>query len=241
MIDFISDVIIYFYLYFKIVFFFIKRLYFLQNSLDQLSHDIQNNLTVINLGVQILVDDDDDAPKQNSKYLYIIDKNIQNITVLLKSFKNQIMFHFPDFDYHDLVYVIETFINQRRSICPENIYTVIYDKAVVKAYCDLNYFNSILYNVIKNAEEAERLKDQKIEIKIILIDAGSMIKIMFIDNGLGFSSKTVKEVFKDYYTTKSYGSGLGMGIIRDLVNLHNGSFYVIPDSDCGRVVIELKK
>lgn len=240
LLDIVTDIFIWIFMYIRILIFFIRRLYYLQSSVDQLSHDIQNHLTVVNLSAQILNEEDD--KDQNVKYLSMIEKNIQNIVNLMKGFNDQVMFKLPDFQNHDLVELIEKFIQQRRIVMSDHIYNIIYDNSNLKIYCDKESINRVIYNIIKNAEESTLAEGQSQKnIQIVIIDDYRYIKIMFIDNGKGVQAKDLKRIFKNSFTTKSYGSGLGMGIVQELVELHSGQVYMIPDIDHGRVVVRLKK
>ena len=240
LVDIVLDMIIFSILYMRLFVFFIKRFIFLQTSVNQLTHDVQNHLTVINLSMQILSEEED--KKNHEKYLLMIDNNIQNIVNLLKSFKNQIVFKLPKFEYVDIVAIIKAFIKDRQDVMKKIKYDVIFDKESIYVYCDIDYINRVIYNIVKNAEESslDHTKEQKL-IKIIVMDSGNKIKIMFVDNGQGFGNSDVKKIFNNFYTTKSYGSGLGMGIVKDLLDFHNGKVYIIPDIDHARVVVELKK
>ena len=81
-----------------------------------------------------------------------------------------------------------------------------------------------LLNSIESIQEKSlktKVFDKIIDIEIKTIRDYIIIEI--IDNGLGFSSKEIKELIKPYYTTKQKGSGLGLSIVNKIINDHNGS------------------
>ncbi|WP_238585449.1 ATP-binding protein [Legionella steigerwaltii] len=48
----------------------------------------------------------------------------------------------------------------------------------------------------------------------------------FRDNGPGIIPEHQDKIFHSYFTTKAQGSGLGLTICRDLIELHGGKLYI---------------
>jgi signal transduction histidine kinase len=70
------------------------------------------------------------------------------------------------------------------------------------------------------------------------------VEIIVEDNGVGIPKNKVKEIFKPFYTTKTEGTGLGLVIIKDTVEKHNGRVIVESEEGVGtkiRVVIPFEK
>jgi len=53
-----------------------------------------------------------------------------------------------------------------------------------------------------------------------------IIEVTISDNGRGIDEKSLEEIFKPFYTTKSQGTGLGLAICRRLIEQHEGTITV---------------
>ncbi|MFP4520529.1 MAG: ATP-binding protein [Fibrobacterota bacterium] len=89
---------------------------------------------------------------------------------------------------------------------------------------DWGKLERVLLNIFKNAFDARREKQDKINITInAKIRSGSFI-LNIIDNGKGFQENTEEEIFTPFFTTKgSSGTGLGLTISSNILAQHNGT------------------
>jgi nitrogen fixation/metabolism regulation signal transduction histidine kinase len=83
----------------------------------------------------------------------------------------------------------------------------------------------VLHNLVKNAQEAvaER-RDGRVEIAtaVVVEEQCRYAEISVEDNGPGFDSESLGQVFDPYVTTKSKGTGLGLAIVKKIVDEHGG-------------------
>jgi len=105
------------------------------------------------------------------------------------------------------------------------------DKAVVKA--DEIHLNSIFSNLIFNAKDAleEFETDRQKEIRVTVDkkedETETFIVIKVADNGPGIPEDHLSEIFEPFFSTKpTSGTGLGLGIIKRLVQLYGGEIGV---------------
>ena len=107
------------------------------------------------------------------------------------------------------------------------------ETAVVKA--DETHLNSIFSNLILNARDAieeQSAEDKAISVKVIGVDeAGvSHLKIAVQDNGTGIPEAQLNEIFEPFFSTKpTTGTGLGLGIVKRLVQLYGGKIEVASE------------
>ncbi|MGD8828527.1 MAG: ATP-binding protein [Gammaproteobacteria bacterium] len=92
---------------------------------------------------------------------------------------------------------------------------------------DAGRLRQILHNLIKNAFEAlEGSEDGRVRIATRLQPVpgdGVMAEIAVEDNGPGFDSDLLGQVFDPYVTSKPKGTGLGLAIVKKLVEEHGGT------------------
>jgi signal transduction histidine kinase len=104
---------------------------------------------------------------------------------------------------------------------------------------DAGRVRQILHNLIRNAVEAlEGMADGRIDIQIgaAEIDDVQMVQIRVEDNGPGFKTGSVSQIFDPYVTTKPKGTGLGLAIVKKLVEEHIGSIRAKNRSDGGAMI-----
>lgn len=90
---------------------------------------------------------------------------------------------------------------------------------------DAEMIEQVLINLLKNAIEA--LADTP-EPRLELVGhyKDSTVKIEVIDNGPGIIREAVEHIFVPFYTTKRTGSGIGLSLSRQIMQMHNGSITV---------------
>jgi len=69
-------------------------------------------------------------------------------------------------------------------------------------------------------QAVETVKTPKITITVRQI--GNKVRIQFTDNGTGIDPEDIENVFIPFFTTKQNGSGIGLTISRQLINIQGG-------------------
>jgi two-component system sensor histidine kinase HydH len=109
---------------------------------------------------------------------------------------------------------------------------------------DRDMLTQALTNIYLNAIQAiqaggRALGQGKIDVRLSLPDPGT-IEIAFSDNGPGFKQSQLDKPFVPFFTTKSKGMGLGILIIRQIIEAHGGAVRLENTAQGGgRVVISL--
>ena len=97
---------------------------------------------------------------------------------------------------------------------------------------DIGYFNRTISNLLKNAIQA--MPENKIgEIQIDVIDHNENIKIFVKDNASGMTEEQAKNVFTPYYSTKISGMGLGLPIVKNMIESGGGGISFTTQLDVG--------
>jgi len=82
----------------------------------------------------------------------------------------------------------------------------------------------VVTNILRNALEACRPGEGRIALR--LAEEDGLVRIEVCDNGPGMAPEEVDKVFVPFYTTKAQGVGLGMPIVKRLVELHQGEISI---------------
>ena len=95
---------------------------------------------------------------------------------------------------------------------------------------DVEMIEQVLINLLKNAIEALS-ETENPRLELIGSYDENTVKIEVIDNGPGIIKEAVEHIFVPFYTTKRTGSGIGLSLSRQIMQMHNGSITVesIPD------------
>jgi len=104
---------------------------------------------------------------------------------------------------------------------------------------DMGRVRQILHNLIRNAVEAlEGSEDGRVDVQISTaeIDSVEVVQIRVEDNGPGFDTGSISQVFDPYVTTKPKGTGLGLAIVKKLVEEHAGTIDARNGDDGGAVI-----
>ena len=107
---------------------------------------------------------------------------------------------------------------------PDSSITIQTDAADTSIIADAFHFTNLVYNLLDNAV---KYCDDKPEISIRLSKENQVVKLEFIDNGIGISNKNLSFIFDKFYripTQKSNevnGFGLGLYYVQKICNLHH--------------------
>ncbi len=105
---------------------------------------------------------------------------------------------------------------------------------------DTDAISRVLINLIKNSIEAKKVKGNlNIKIKSIVNKNESLVRLTLIDNGNGFPDHLMDQVFEPYITTKKKSGGLGLAIVQNIIEQHEGQIFASNVKPHGaRITIE---
>ncbi len=90
---------------------------------------------------------------------------------------------------------------------------------------DATQLRQIIHNLLRNAEDAlEALPDARITIHTEVV--GRCARLLIGDNGPGFPVELLPRIFEPYVTTKARGTGLGLPIVKKIVEEHQGTIEI---------------
>ena len=98
---------------------------------------------------------------------------------------------------------------------------------------DTNQLVQVLNNLLINARDAVYNSENPVVTIHTKQVEPDTIRMRFVDNGPGFDKELLDRVFEPYATTKERGTGLGLGIVKRIVEGHGGKISAENHSDGG--------
>jgi len=100
---------------------------------------------------------------------------------------------------------------------------------------DAVQLRQVVHNLLQNAQDA--LADTKEPRIVVESDRrGEAVRFSITDNGSGFPENLMKRVFEPYVTTKPKGTGLGLVIVKKIVEEHGGEVSIANAAPRGATV-----
>ncbi len=139
----------------------------------------------------------------------------------------------------DINQLLDTLLLDVIQICKikyDNFNPIIYrnyDKNLKQAYHSTSDIERILDNIISNSiyylyKKSLKIKNYQPILSVSTQNKSNSIEIKIRDNGTGISSENLKNIFQIFWTTKSSGKSLGLGLhfAKELIEKHNGKILV---------------
>lgn len=114
-------------------------------------------------------------------------------------------------------------INLRIAVLPENL----------EFFADRKLIEQVIMNLIYNSIDALKGIDDKIIQLKAFADFSNHYIIQVVDNGKGIPEEIMDKIFIPFFTTHEEGSGIGLSLSRQIMQLHQGTISVksIPDKE----------
>ena len=93
----------------------------------------------------------------------------------------------------------------------------------IKIMADETKLRQVFLNLIQNAYEAKQ-PNKNLLLEITTKDLKDNINILFIDNGSGIKKEL--DIFEPYVTSKETGTGLGLAVVKKIIEEHNGKINI---------------
>jgi PAS domain S-box-containing protein len=94
----------------------------------------------------------------------------------------------------------------------------------------------VFSNILNNAFDAVAEKNADGLIEVEGVRENEVVRIAIADNGVGIPPEDLTKLFEPFFTTKAKGTGLGLAVCRQIINLHGGSIRVDSAPGVGTTV-----
>jgi len=189
----------------------------LRNIKQTLSHDITNQLTVANGGLELYRETDD------SDHLDRVDHSLSRIEELLE--------HVLEFSDQNITDIDSESVSLRNIVTDAwSVITVedaefrLNESKRIKA--DPSYLKQLFENLFKNAVEHN---DQSVSISIGMLPDGFYVE----DDGQGIDLEDADKIFESGFSTVHNKTGFGLAIVEQVVRSHDWEITVVEGSDGG--------
>ncbi|MCB0401066.1 MAG: HAMP domain-containing histidine kinase, partial [Flavobacteriales bacterium] len=193
----------------------------------QVAHEIKNPLTPMKLSIQQLQrlanDNTEDLAERIDRTSKTLIEQIDTLTKIANEFSNFAKMPKANEQVVDLIPLLETAIDLYKE---EGVAFQLRDnsRGDTTIVADKDQVSRVFTNLIKNAIQAiPEDRDGKIEITVGVNDSGVLLQVQ--DNGMGIPDDKKDKIFVPNFTTKSTGMGLGLAMVKNIVEQANGKIW----------------
>ncbi len=199
----------------------------------RIAHEIKNPLTPIQLSAERIkrkfspkVGADSESLEQMTD---VIVRQTGDLRRIVDEFSKFARMPEPDRKDHDLAQIMRDAVTLQKAGQPDVRIEATLPEGEVPAELDATMISQALTNLIKNAGEAiESLKEKGTPdghvptVRVDLDASGPQAIIHIADNGIGLPEDRAR-LFEPYVTTRSEGTGLGLPIVKKIIEEHGGT------------------
>jgi two-component system nitrogen regulation sensor histidine kinase NtrY len=189
----------------------------------QVAHEIKNPLTPMRLTVQSFqrkFDANDPELKQKLKdYSDTLIQQIDTMSAVASAFSNFASMPAQQNETLNVVEVVELALD----IFNEDDVAFESDEKVIISKMDRTQLIRIITNLVKNAIQAIPKQQQEKLVLVTVKKQEGEVLISVTDNGIGIEEENFGRIFEPKFTTKNSGMGLGLGIIKNIIENYKGT------------------
>lgn len=197
------------------------------------SHELRNPLAVISNAIYFLQMTLPDADEKTKEYLELISSEVRNsekIVSDLLGFSRTTLADRSEVTVSELVATV-----LERQTPPDGVdVTTQIPTDLPPVFVDPQQIGQVLINLVTNAYEA--MPDGgKLTIKAQ--GEKDLVAVSLTDTGCGMSEETMRGLFQPLFTTKAKGMGLGLAVVKNLLEANRGSIGVQSEEGKGSTFI----
>lgn len=205
------------------------------------SHELKTPITLIKAYAELVMECDEEEKKNVNQHLNVIIEESDRLNNMVEDMlylsKMEAGYYKPKMKPFNIIEVAKKVIGKLTCIADENNIIVILDACSddLYVYGDKDKIQHILLNLINNAI-IHSSSDNKIAVKITKLSIG--VRTEIVDNGVGIPAEDLPYIWDRFYKVdksrkrKSYGTGLGMAIVKNILEAHNFKYGI--ESNLGK-------
>lgn len=189
-----------------------------RDSLFQVTHEIKNPIAVCKGYLDMM---DVNNSRQVNKYIPIIKQEIDRTLTLMNDYLNLTKLTVNK-SVIDISLLLDDVCNAVEALLiGKNIhfmFDIVDDEIFING--DYDRLKQVFINLVKNSVES--IDSSKIGVIKLKMTVNKKVVITLTDNGKGMDKNTLQKVGTAFYTTKDKGTGLGVKLSMEIIELHNG-------------------
>ncbi|WP_025742845.1 sensor histidine kinase [Aquimarina pacifica] len=188
----------------------------------QVAHEIKNPLTPMRLTVQSFQrkfdPNDANIHQKVSEYSATLIQQIDTMSSIASAFSNFAQMPAQQVETLNVVKVVGLALD----IFDESYIVFPSEKEEIIADFDRTQLIRVVTNLVKNGiQSIPEDRTPKIRVHVFVEDKDVVITVT--DNGIGISEENQGKIFEPKFTTKTSGMGLGLGMVKNIIETYNGS------------------
>jgi signal transduction histidine kinase len=200
----------------------------------QVAHEIKNPLTPMRLSVQSFErkfdPQDPDIETKVAEYSKTLIQQIDTMSNIASAFSNFAKMPAQQNETLDVVKIVKLALD---IFTEDYIHFTSHDEEII-AKLDRTQLIRVVTNLVKNAIQAvPEVVSPHILVSVTSED--EFVKITVADNGIGIEEEFKDKIFEPKFTTKSSGMGLGLGMVKNIVETYKGNIDFTSQPEKGTV------
>jgi signal transduction histidine kinase len=189
----------------------------------QVAHEIKNPLTPMRLSVQSFqrkFDPEDEHIHQKvDEYSQTLIQQIDTMSSIASAFSNFAKMPAQQNETLNVVNIVKLGLD----IFSEDYIVFSSEEDEIMVNFDRTQLIRVVTNLVKNGIQAipDDRENPRIEVKVISED--QTVKVTVADNGVGISEENKIKIFEPKFTTKTSGMGLGLAMVKNIVETYKGN------------------
>jgi two-component system, NtrC family, nitrogen regulation sensor histidine kinase NtrY len=198
----------------------------------QVAHEIKNPLTPMRLSVQSFErkfnPEDENIREKLSEYSKTLIQQIDVMSAIASAFSDFAKMPTQNKEEIEVISVIKLAID----IFNDESIQFHSEEKELFAFLDKTQLIRVLTNLVKNALQATE-ETENPEIIVDVSSESEFLKISVSDNGKGITNELKELIFEPKFTTKTSGMGLGLAMIKNIIEAYDGNISFTSEKNKG--------
>lgn len=199
-------------------------------ELSKMFHEIKNPLTLINSSLQLIQAEHPEVTTFRFWNQTMEDiRNLRSLLDELSAFQKGNVLNITKVNLFDFT---EDILESTAGFLLETGTPLDFESNIddLDFYADDVKLRQAIINLLKNAAESSCFGSS---ILLRIVAENTWLHISVADKGCGIPKDELSKIFEPFHTTKSYGTGLGLPIVKKIVESHHGKLSIQSEEGAG--------
>ena len=195
-------------------------------------HDIKNPMSNIKAYAELIkmnISDNNQSVNKSAEVIIGEVDRLNNMTMELLEFSRGDM-HINKTPVNIVAFISTMIDVVKDDFKKKDIEIIFNEKEENVVMLDIDKMKRVFFNIINNASDA-LLRGGKIFVRVTNED--NWIKWSIQDNGIGMEPDVLEKIFEPFFSRKKSGTGLGMTIVKGIIENHGGHIKALSKKDTG--------